>query len=216
MKYSPMAQPAYGAMYCMGALVPAPAATTIVYSMAPFFFSVSTTPAIVDSFWPTATYTHTTASGVPQYFFWLMIASRHTAVLPVLRSPMTSSRWPRPTGIMLSTALMPNCSGSFTGWRSLMPGATMSTFMLALALIAGPPSMALPSGSTTRPSISGPAGTSSRRPVLRTVSPSRTRLASPNSTAPTMSVSRFITWPVITPPSASNSSSSPAITLLRP
>ena len=26
-------------------------------------------------------------------------------------------RWPRPIGIMESMALMPVCSGSFTGWR---------------------------------------------------------------------------------------------------
>ena len=35
------------------------------------------------------------------------------AVLPVWRSPMMSSRWPRPIGIMESMALMPVCSGSF-------------------------------------------------------------------------------------------------------
>lgn len=34
----------------------------------------------------------TTASLVPQYCFWLMIVSIATAVLPVLRSPMISSR----------------------------------------------------------------------------------------------------------------------------
>ena len=33
----------------------APADTTMVYSIAPAFFSVSTTAATVDSFWPTAT-----------------------------------------------------------------------------------------------------------------------------------------------------------------
>ena len=32
--------------------------------------------------------------------FWLMIVSMQTAVLPVLRSPMMSSRWPRPIGII--------------------------------------------------------------------------------------------------------------------
>jgi hypothetical protein len=37
--------------------------------------------------------------------FWLMIASIATAVLPVWRSPMISSRWPRPTGTIASTAL---------------------------------------------------------------------------------------------------------------
>jgi hypothetical protein len=34
------------------------------------------------------------------------------AVLPVWRSPMISSRWPRPTGIMESIALMPVAIGS--------------------------------------------------------------------------------------------------------
>ena len=41
-----------------------------------------------------------------------MIASMPMAVLPVLRSPMISSRWPRPIGVMASMALMPVCSGS--------------------------------------------------------------------------------------------------------
>ena len=44
--------------------------------------------------------------------FWLMIVSRAMAVLPVERSPMMSSRWPRPIGIMASIALMP----VWTGW----------------------------------------------------------------------------------------------------
>ena len=70
----------------------------------------------------------TTASSVPQYCFWLMIVSSPTAVLPVLRSPMISSRWPRPIGIIASMALMPVCMGSVTGCRSAIPGAMMSTF----------------------------------------------------------------------------------------
>ena len=41
-----------------------------------------------------------------------MIASMPMAVLPVLRSPMISSRWPRPIGVIASMALMPVCSGS--------------------------------------------------------------------------------------------------------
>jgi hypothetical protein len=73
----------------------------------------------------------TTASFVPQYCFWLMIASIATAVLPVFRSPMISSRCPRPIGIIASIALMPVCIGSCTGWRSAMPGAMMSTFSLS-------------------------------------------------------------------------------------
>ena len=36
-----------------------------------------------------------------------MIVSMATVVLPVLRSPMISSRWPRPIGVMASMALMP-------------------------------------------------------------------------------------------------------------
>ena len=55
--------------------------------------------------------------------FWLMIVSIATAVLPMPRSPMISSRCPRPIGIIESMALMPVCSGSFTGWRTMMPGA---------------------------------------------------------------------------------------------
>jgi hypothetical protein len=46
-----------------------------------------------------------------------MIVSIAMAVLPVPRSPMISSRWPRPIGIIESMALMPVCSGSFTGCR---------------------------------------------------------------------------------------------------
>jgi len=47
--------------------------------------------------------------------FWLMIASMALAVLPVPRSPMISSRWPRPMGIMESTAFSPVISGWPTG-----------------------------------------------------------------------------------------------------
>ena len=37
------------------------------------------------------------------------------AVLPVERSPMISSRWPRPTFVIASIALIPVWSGSLTG-----------------------------------------------------------------------------------------------------
>ncbi len=74
----------------------------MVYSIAPYSSSVSTTPATVEAFWPMATYTQMTS--LP---FWLMIVSIATAVLPVWRSPMISSRWPRPTGIIESMAMMP-------------------------------------------------------------------------------------------------------------
>jgi hypothetical protein len=36
---------------------------------------------------------------------WFSIASTATVVFPVWRSPMMSSRWPRPIGIMVSTAV---------------------------------------------------------------------------------------------------------------
>ena len=42
---------------------------------------------------------------------WLMMVSTATVVLPVLRSPMISSRWPRPMGVMASMALMPGLQG---------------------------------------------------------------------------------------------------------
>src|ERR1035437_9142624 len=117
MKNSAIAAPVYGAMYCMGAGSLAEAQTTIEYSIAPADFSFSTTLATVDAFCPIPTYTQMTP--VP---FWLMIVSMAMAVLPVPRSPMMSSRWPRPIGIMESIALMPVWSGSFTGWGAVVSG----------------------------------------------------------------------------------------------
>src|SRR3990172_6941319 len=55
--------------------------------------------------------------------FWLMIVSRATAVLPVWRSPMMSSRCPRPIGIIESIALIPVCSGSLTASSQPAPPA---------------------------------------------------------------------------------------------
>src|SRR5712691_8944624 len=60
------------------------------------------------------------------FLFLLLMLSIATAVLPVWRSPISSSRWPRPMGIMLSIALMPVCTGVFTDWRVITPGATRS------------------------------------------------------------------------------------------
>ena len=84
-----------------------------------------------------------------------MIVSTAIAVLPVPRSPMISSRWPRPIGIIESIALMPVCSGSFTGCRTMMPGATISTGRGRVVSIGPSPSIGSPSASTTRPSIAG-------------------------------------------------------------
>ena len=54
-KNSPIEQPEYGAMYCIGAGSDALAATTMVLLIAPCSSSVRTMFAIVDIFWPIAT-----------------------------------------------------------------------------------------------------------------------------------------------------------------
>jgi hypothetical protein len=55
------------------------------------------------------------------------MVSMAMVVLPVDRSPMISSRWPRPMGIMASMAMMPVCTGWLTERRRMMPGAIFST-----------------------------------------------------------------------------------------
>ncbi len=124
---------------------------------------------MVEAFWPMATYTQVTP--LP---FWLMMVSTATAVLPVWRSPMISSRWPRPTGTMESMAFWPVCNGCDTDWRAITPGATFSITSVSLALIGPLPSIGLPSASTTRPRSSGPTGTERILPVVLTASPSET------------------------------------------
>src|SRR5262245_66131259 len=70
-----------------------------------------------------------------------MMVSIATAVLPVWRSPMISSRWPRPTGTMESIAFRPVCTGCATDLRAITPGATFSMTSLALAAIGPLPSI---------------------------------------------------------------------------
>ncbi len=123
--------------------------------------------AIVEAFWPTATYTQ-----IKSLPFWLMIVSTATAVLPVWRSPMISSRWPRPTGTIASMDLRPVCTGCDTDLRQITPGATFSMGSVFLALTGPLPSIGCPSEFTTRPMSSGPTGTSRMRLVDFTVSPS--------------------------------------------
>ncbi len=101
-----------------------------------------------------------------------MMASTATAVLPVWRSPMISSRWPRPTGTMASMALSPVCMGWLTDWRAMTPGATFSMAEVPWAWTGPRPSMGRPRASTTLPSRASPTGTSRIRPVHLTVSPS--------------------------------------------
>ncbi len=140
---------------------------------------------------------------------WLRIVSTRIAVLPVDRSPMISSRWPRPTFVIESIALMPVWSGSFTGWRSTTPGALNSSGRVSSVLIGPPPSSGRPSGSTTRPSSASPTGTLATRPVRLTGSPSFTCSHSPNSAVPTLSSSRLNARPT-TPCSSSSISSATA------
>ena len=80
----------------------------MVYSSAPCSSSLRTTLLIVDAFLADGD-VHA-GDALP---FWLMMVSTATAVLPVWRSPMISSRWPRPMTIE-SIALMPVCSGCDT------------------------------------------------------------------------------------------------------
>src|SRR5262245_11614079 len=146
-------------------------------------------------------------------FFWLMMVSIAMAVLPVWRSPMISSRWPRPIGVIASIALIPVWSGSCTDLRATMPGAFNSTRRVSRPSTAGLPSTGTPSAFTTRPTISIPTGTSRMRPVRRTLSPSRTCWVSPITAIPTLSSSRLSTRPEMLPGS---STSSPAITFSSP
>src|SRR5918995_1145021 len=124
---------------------------------------------------------------------WLMIVSTAIVVLPVLRSPMISSRWPRPTGVMASMALMPVCSGWCTGWRPKMPGAWISMRRSCTPDSAPPPSTGLPRPLTTRPRRPSPTGTDRMRPVALTVWPSLTPAASPRPTAPLSNSSSSLT-----------------------
>src|SRR6476469_4378940 len=150
--------------------------------------------------------------------FWLMIASTATADLPVWRSPMISSRWPRPIGTIESIDFRPVAIGWLTDWRAITPGATFSITSVILALTGPLPSIGWPRAFTTRPMSSGPTGTSRMRPVHLTVSPSEMCSYSPRITAPTESRSRFSARPNDGVPSAlgGNSSISPAIASDRP
>src|SRR5215204_4898105 len=142
-----------------------------------------------------------------------MIVSIAIAVLPVWRSPMISSRWPRPIGIIASIAFRPVCIGSLTGWRWTTPGALNSAGRVSSVAMSPLPSSGRPSGSTIRPRRASPTGTWSSRPVRLTWSPSSILSHSPNSTAPTLSDSRFSARPVT---SCGSSSSSSDMQLSRP
>ena len=102
-----------------------------------------------------------------------MIVSTAMVVLPVDRSPMISSRWPRPIGIIASI-------GHDAGLHRLADRAPLDDAGRDLldrigdgALRSGPlPSSGSPSVLTTRPSSPLPTGTCSSLPVARTSAPS--------------------------------------------
>ena len=108
---------------------------------------------------------------------------------------------------------MPVCSGTVTDFRVTTPEASRSMGMVAVVWMGPLPSMGLPRASMTRPSISSPAGTSARRPVRRTRSPSSMPSSGPSRAQPTLPVSRFMAR-ARTP--FSNSKSSPYMTFSRP
>src|SRR3954451_14727979 len=99
-------------------------------------------------------------------------------------------------GIIESMALRPVCTGSSTGWRCTTPGALNSAGRVSEGSMSPLPSTGLPSGSPIRPSRPSPTGISRRRFVRLTVSPSTMCSHWPNSTAPTLSASRFSARPV--------------------
>ena len=141
------------------------------------------------------------------------MASTAKEVFPVLRSPIISSRWPRPIGTKASTALIPVCIGSFTLWRSMIPGAGVSTGRVRLLSIRPKPSKGRPSGSTTRPNRPGPTGTSMILPRRRTKSPSWIFSYLPKMIIPTSLDSRFCTMPI---EPLANSTISPDMTFSNP
>src|SRR5580700_2950496 len=144
---------------------------------------------------------------------WLMIASIPIAVLPVCRSPMISSLWPRPMAVIASMALMPVCSGSLTGWRSTTEGACVSSGRSSWLSMGPLPSSGSPSGPTTRPRKPSPTGTDRISPVRLTCWPSSISLNSPRMTTPISRTSRLSARPR-TP--FSNTSSSLAMAEGRP
>src|SRR4051812_5881754 len=135
----------------------------------------------------------------------LMIVSIAICDLPVWRSPMISSRWPRPIGVIASIALMPVCSGSCTGLRPMIPGAWISIRRRWAPIRSPLPSTGSPRALTTRPSTPSPTGTERIRPVDLTVWPSSISSTSPRTTAPIESSSRFRARPAV--PSSNSSSS---------
>jgi hypothetical protein len=159
---------------------------------------------------PIATYIQITGSRAS---CWLIIASRAIAVLPVCRSPIISSRCPRPIGIRASTTFKPVSRGCATLSRDITSGAAI--FIKRSSTNSRAPFSS--AGSTralnTRPTNLSPTFTLTIFLVRQTLSPTFTKRSSPKRIARTLSYSRFRARP-LTPDS--NSSISDAVTFLRP
>ena len=137
--------------------------------------------------------------------FWFKMVSMAMAVLPVCRSPMMSSRWPRPIGTMASMAKIPVCKGLLTGSRLTTPEASCSMGRVSVVFMGPSPSMGSPKAFKVRPMRASPTGTSAGRPVRVTVEPSCSPFSLPSRTTPTVSRSKFSTMP-LAPVSNSNNS----------
>ena len=132
--------------------------------------------------------------------FWLRIVSTAMEVLPVSRSPMMSSRWPRPIGNIASIARMPVSIGRVTPLRSTMPGAGRSSGKYSFASMGPLPSMGAPSGSIMRPRMRLLIGTPAVRFVRSTMSPAEICDASENRITPAVpSARRSCTRPLAPP-----------------
>ncbi|MQM39883.1 hypothetical protein KBTX_03922 [wastewater metagenome] len=80
----------------------ASATSTTVCASAPFWRRVSTVDRVVERFCPIRQYTQSTP-----WSRWLITASMAMAERPVPSSPMSSWRWPRPTGTSVSMIRVP-------------------------------------------------------------------------------------------------------------
>ena len=80
----------------------------------------------------------------PSCRFWLMIVSMPTAVLPVLRSPMISWRWPRPIGGHRVDGLDAGLQRLADLWRSITPAPAAPARAVRSASMSPRPSIGLP------------------------------------------------------------------------
>ena len=128
--------------------------------------------------------------------FWFRMVSIATAVLPVWRSPMINSRWPRPTGIRRVERLE-------AGLHRLMHRLTRDNargFHFhttdAQSRRSGPCHRSGCPGRQHAAQHALPDGPSTIAPVRFTVSPSLMPRSSPKITTPTLSISRFSAMPL--------------------